>query len=114
MKKFTILASISAFVFALAFAVTARADETEKVKNYLDKTSTEIIGIIQSSKADSVKASELEKQFKAHVDTKWMANFVIGRYINEATAEQKNRYFKSYQKYLINSYVPKFKQYTGQ
>jgi phospholipid transport system substrate-binding protein len=114
MKKFSILSSITAFALLFTIAGIANAKDTEAVKAYLDKTSSEIIGVIQSDKSDSVKATELEKQFKAHVDTKWMANFVIGRYIHDATPAQKDKYFTSYQKYLINSYVPKFKQYTGQ
>lgn len=115
MKNNFILAAFITFLFFfVAFAGNTIANDTNAAKEYLDKTSQKAIAVLKSSDADKEKATQLEKIFTENTDTQWMANFVIGRYIRDAKPEQKTKYFDLYKKYLINSYVPKFKQYTGQ
>jgi phospholipid transport system substrate-binding protein len=113
-NNFILAAFITFLLCLVAFAGNTIANDTNAAKEYLDKTSQLAIDIIKSKDTDNKKAAALEKVFVENTDTSWMANFVIGRYIREATPAQKTKYFDLYKKYLINSYVPKFKQYTGQ
>jgi len=101
-----------ALLLLMPFPAHSSSDEAnEFVKDLGDK----VLAIIKNKKFnDSKKEAELISLFEQHVDTKWMSNFVLGRYSRSATKEQLEEYQKLYHTYLIYSYVPKFKRYTGE
>lgn len=87
----------------------------EQAKDFINSVASQVIEIASSkSDQDSDKEKKLNDIFVKTVDINWIAKFVCSRYWREATKEQQDKYLKSYTNFLIHSYVPKFKQYTGQ
>lgn len=60
------------------------------------------------------KDKTLRDLFEKSVDTTWISRFVIGVYWRDASDEQKSKYTEFYHKFLMDSYVPKFRSYTDQ
>lgn len=103
-------------LFALALLVLpafAEAGEKE-ARAYVQKLSNDVLAVLNSSAESGAKQNKLISLFEQTVDTKWIGRFVLGRYYNQATAEQKKRYDALYRDFLIRSYVPKFKNYKGE
>ncbi len=87
----------------------------EGAKDFIKNVSEKAIILIQDKKTtDSVKQKELVSLFEQSVDTDWIAKFAMGSHWKHATDKQKEQYTKLHHQFLINSYVPKFKQYTNQ
>lgn len=59
------------------------------------------------------KQSQLEKIFSGNVDIPWVGRFVMGRYWRQATDEQKSRYLKKYEKFLVLHYTSRFADYSS-
>ncbi len=59
------------------------------------------------------KQAKLNRLFADNIDFPWVGRFVMGRYWREATGEQKARYLKEYQKFLILHYTSRFTEYTS-
>ena len=89
----------------------ASVPEAQKFVENLSKNALEII---TSKESNSQKEKKLTDLFVSSVDTKWIARFAIGRYWNDATNEQRTKYVEMHKKFLLNSYIPKFKEYTNQ
>jgi phospholipid transport system substrate-binding protein len=81
---------------------------------FVQSISDNVMNLLHSSKSDSEKEKDLTKIFEDTVDIEWIAKFVIGKYWNEITPEQKAEYLTVYREYLIKSYVPMFKKYNNQ
>jgi phospholipid transport system substrate-binding protein len=83
-------------------------------KAYVENLSTEVISLIKSKASDKEKEQKLSSIFENSVDTEWMGRFVMGQNFRKMTDDQKKRYFGLYKQYLVQSYVPRFKEYTGE
>lgn len=101
-------------LFILAFSTGAFA-APEDARKFVDSVGDEVLKIVKTpGQSGSEKEKTLVEMFKKHVDTNWMSGFVLGKY-NRSTPKEKLEKFKAvYGDFLIQSYVPKFKQYTGQ
>ncbi len=58
------------------------------------------------------KSAKLQKLFENTVDIEWMSRFAISKYWNRMDDNQKKNYLKIYKSYIINLYVPKFREYN--
>ncbi len=96
--------------------LTSSANATQEgAKDFIKNVSEKAIILIQDKKTtDSVKQKELISLFERSVDTDWIAKFAMGSHWKHATDKQKEQYTKLHHQFLVNSYVPKFKQYTNQ
>ncbi len=84
-------------------------------RDFVTKLTDKVLQIIRrDGLTDKQKETSLIKLFTNHVDSKWMAQFVLGRYWRDADAGQKKKYTSLYQDYLIQSYVPRFREYEGE
>lgn len=109
------LLSIAILVLAtVMFSSMANASASE-AKKFVKDIGDDALKIA-AHKDMSVKEKEqkLVGLFTDVVDTQWIARFALGKYWKVATAEQKEKYLSLYQKFLVASYVPKFKQYTNE
>lgn len=89
--------------------------DISKAKDFVTNLSDSIFSIVNSQEiTDIEKEKQLIRIFKQSVDTDWMGVFVLGRYYRTAEPAQSKRYLKLYHEYLINSYIPKFRQYAGE
>jgi len=99
-------------IFPLTSGANATADDAEK---FIKNISSKAISVIQSEKSSEIeKEMALVSLFEQSVDTQWIAKFAMGRHWNRASDHQKELYTDLYKKFLIGSYVPKFKEYTNQ
>jgi phospholipid transport system substrate-binding protein len=95
------------------FALPAIADEND-AKAYVQKAVSDVFAIVKDSSIDDkAKQTQLESLFMNHVDTKWMGQFVLGRFLRGQGAEVTSRFQTLYGDFLRMSYVPKFRQYNG-
>ena len=107
---------IAAFFIQLIVLNSAIAETSASgAQKFIESIGGNTIKIVKDQSLDaSTKQTKLEELFKTNVDIKWIGNFVLGRYSKEANDTQKKDYDEYYSKFLINSYVPKFKGYTDQ
>jgi phospholipid transport system substrate-binding protein len=83
-------------------------------KEFANKVSERVLAILQASADENEKEKRLISLFQNHVDTEWMAHFVLGRYTKTADDSQLGKFNDLYKDYMLNSYVPRFKSYSGQ
>jgi len=108
-KKFIIILISGLFFSSFAYA------SVEAVTDFVNRASDKTLSIVGNKQmSDEEKVKELNRLFEDSMDVDWIAKFVMGRYWREATKSQKEEYIKVYKKFLINSYVPKFREYTDQ
>src|SRR3990167_2408460 len=93
------------------FPLTSRANATsEEAQNFIKNVSEQAIKVITDSSAgEKDKEKKLIGLFEKSVDTKWIAQFVMGKYWKAVNDKQKSRYMELHHKFLVNSYIPKFK-----
>jgi phospholipid transport system substrate-binding protein len=88
---------------------------TADANGFVTGLSKEVLGVIGNKAMDEAsKEKKLIEIFTRVIDINWIGKFALGRYARTATPEQLVRYNKVYTQYLINSYVPNFRQYTGE
>lgn len=106
--------SFIAVLVLISLAGQAIASEND-AKKFVDKLGADVLSVITSkSFSEKQKEQKLTIIFENAVDTGWIGQFVLGRYWREASKEQKDTYIKLHKKFLIGSYIPKFKDYNGQ
>lgn len=81
---------------------------------FVQNTSTRVINLLKSHASDDAKQKQLTRMFLQVMDSDWIGKFVLGKYWQGLSDEQKRTYLQSYRKYLVDSYVPKFRQYNDQ
>lgn len=110
-KLYNVVAALAVGCFYQAPALAAGADDASK---YIEKIGSQALSTISNgalSKAQ--KQSRLDKMFSEHVDIPWVARFVMGRYWKQATDQQKTKYLKEYERFLIKHYTSRFTDYTS-
>lgn len=108
MKKFLLIFLLSFFPLS-GFANYANPGD------FVAALGGNTIKIIQDKSInEDKKFSMLNNLFEQNVDIDWISKFVLGRYLRSIESDQLIEYQQLYRSYLINSYVPKFKEYTGE
>lgn len=117
-KEYEMLRKLCCTVALLAWTVflpQGASASAEGARDFIQNVSDQTLGILASASLDvSQKERKLDELFRQSVDMDWIARFVIGRHWRTASEEQRTRYSELYGKFLINSYVPKFREYTNQ
>lgn len=109
MKKLISLIFINCLMFQAAFADQKGAGE------FISKVADKVINIVQEQSLDNKeKEGKLTAIFEDVVDVQWISKFVLGRYINSISKDDLETYEKYYNTFLVKSYIPNFKKYTGQ
>lgn len=98
----------------VVFSVPAFAGSVEEVKIFVQDVADSTLAVIQKDIDSAEKEKELEAIFVDAVDTDWLARFAMGRYYRQLTDEQKTTYRDMYKRYMLLSYVPKFREYSGE
>ena len=98
----------------LGFSASAIAS-ADDARHFVEGVSSKALGIIETkSFSDADKFSKLSDLFAASVDTNWMGRFAIGQHWRNFNEDQKKNYLELYGNFLLNSYVPKFREYNNQ
>jgi phospholipid transport system substrate-binding protein len=106
-----------ALIIATIFLVTSSIAHANLngAQDFVKSVSNQALDLIKNKTLnDKQKEEKLISMFENVVDTKWIGRFALGSSWNSATDEQKKQYLELHHKYLINSYIPKFRQYTNQ
>jgi len=107
------LVAALSLTLVLCAAPNARA-ANDDAAHYIEGIAKQALAAISNSKnSKAQKQAALDKLFKNSVDIPWVARFVLGRYWKQATDEQKSRYLKEYEKFLISHYTARFTDYTS-
>ena len=119
MNRFLSIAVKLVIILSLViFHVASQAKDTlsaQSAERFIKNTSDTAIAIIKDgSQSDIAQLEQLESLFKDSVDSAWIGKFVMGQYWRQLSDKQKDEYIAIFEKYLIQLYVPKFKQYNDQ
>ena len=84
-------------------------------KEFVKSVSSDLIDIVEDKNlSDMQKEKKLEKKFNQFVDIDWISKFALGKHYRKLDAEQKKEYKKAYRDYMVATYIPKFRQYSGE
>src|SRR5437762_3212562 len=108
-RRFSLTLAVS-----LCLASPALASDIDSANQYVQGVAGQTLGVISGKKlTKEQKEARLEKLFADNIDFPWVGRFVMGRFWREATEEQKARYLKHYQKFLILHYTSRFAEYSS-
>jgi phospholipid transport system substrate-binding protein len=86
-----------------------------KTEKFVQAVSDTVISIIKNNSInDSQKTDQLKTMFIDTVDIPWMAKFAMGKNWRSIDDNQKQKFIAIYQDFLLASYLPIFKKYTGE
>jgi phospholipid transport system substrate-binding protein len=89
--------------------------DSQNTEHFVQSVSDRVIGVINDpSLDDSQKTAKLKTMFIDIVDIQWMAKFALGKNWRTISDAQKQEFISSYQDFLLGSYLPIFKKYTGE
>jgi phospholipid transport system substrate-binding protein len=95
-------------------AVTPAYATEQEALQFVRSISNDAFTIMDSpALTDEIKKQKLTDLFITSVDTPWISKFVMGRHWKELTPQKQEEYKTLFQHFLINQYVPKFKQYNN-
>jgi len=114
MRLKNIIAIIVFSLLPLAAYSEESAHTTATPESFVQNTSSRVIALLKSRTSDESKQKQLTAMFLQVMDSDWIGKFVLGKHWQTLSDDQKRTYLKNYRKYLIDSYVPKFKQYNDQ
>ncbi len=106
-----LIKSFFIFIFITNISI-ASYDTPEQVKSFIEDISKKTITVLADNIPDKEKSTQLSELFLKTIDVKWIGKFVMGRYYNTLSDDDKTRYDKLFSDFLILSYVPHFKKYT--
>lgn len=109
MKKLILFLVIGCFSFSGASYATSN-----KATRYVDELGNEVLAILTAKVKDKEKEAKLEELFLNAVDADWIGKFAMGRHWRGLDANQKKRYLPAYRHYLVQSYVPRFREYNDE
>lgn len=110
MRRLTLLPLL---VVLLAFPGMARASRADEARDYVDAISIQVLSVMRAEVRKETKQAKLESIFAGTVDVPWVARFVLGRHWRLATPEQRERYLREYQGFLVSHYASRFTRYSG-
>ena len=95
---------------------SAQADlDPKKAEAFMTNIGTTVIGLLTNK---SISDQERANKFQEILETSFNVNaggkFVLGRYWNQATAEQKKQFLSLFKATTVASYATRFKDYTSQ
>lgn len=102
-------------VMAFFFAGNNAMASGENARDFVQGIGDKVIAVVtNTSLKDAEKETQLTALFVGSVDIDWIGKFVVGRFWRESSHEQQAQYMDLYKKFLISSYVSKFRKYTDQ
>ncbi|MBQ7303555.1 MAG: ABC transporter substrate-binding protein [Alphaproteobacteria bacterium] len=99
----------------LFFALPAKADfDASKAENFIKKvTSDGIEQIINADVSQAEKDKRFEKLFNEYLDLDFIGKFVLGRYWNTATSQQRKDFIEVYRQMNVKTWSKRFDEFKG-
>jgi phospholipid transport system substrate-binding protein len=112
------MSKVLAFLFALAFSLTASAEELAP-DQLVQKITNDVLAAIKSDKdlaaGDKDKALKLaEEKVLPYIDFQHATRLAVGRAWNQATPEQKQKLTSEFRSMLVRTYSNGIGAYQGQ
>ena len=114
MKIYSLKRSLLILLVIVALPFSSHAASAGEAGEFVQAIVDNTISLIKSDMDATEKEQKLTQVFLDSVDTKWMARFVLGRHWRSTDSAQRTQYHELYQKFLVMSYVPRFREYTDQ
>jgi phospholipid transport system substrate-binding protein len=109
-----IVAAAALVITLFAAAPDVRAAGSDDATKYIENVAKQALASISNPKGTKAqKQAALDKLFKNSVDIPWVGRFVLGQFWRTATDDQKSRYLKEYETFLISHYTARFADYTS-
>jgi phospholipid transport system substrate-binding protein len=110
-----LLSTVFALLMSFALLSNSYANEEKNIRDFLQNVTDSSLEIIASNTIDeSTKEEGLTELFLGSVDTRYVGRYVLGKYWKRLDEDKQKYYLDLYTKFVISSYVPKFREYSGQ
>jgi phospholipid transport system substrate-binding protein len=110
-RPFTVLLVICGLGFAAPGAEAAAADPAGFINELVNDA-------LKTLDNKQLTTEDRDKEFRRLLDTDFdiprIARFVLGRYWNEASDQDKQQFQKLFEEYIVRSYAQRFSQYSGE
>jgi phospholipid transport system substrate-binding protein len=110
MRRYFLLAAFVILTGAPGVAVAAAADPTALVSS-LGTRALEVLG---KGAPQSQRVARFRELLREDFDVPGIARFVLGRYWNIATEEQRAEFVKLFEEYIAVAYATRLAEYTGE
>lgn len=97
----------------VSWAIPAKAAPSDPAA-FVQDLGDRSIKILQSSTDISTRKAAFSKLFTEGFDVPKIGRFVLGRYWNQATAEQQKEYINVFGQYVVALYAGQFSSYSGE
>ncbi len=106
---------LSILFTTLFFALPVKADfDASKAENFIKKvTSDGIEQIINANVSQAEKNKRFEKLFNEYLDLDFIGKFVLGRYWNTATPQQRKEFIEVYRQMNVATWSKRFDEFKG-
>lgn len=99
----------------LLFSQEAQAGDQNGARQFIEGLAREVVTILEDKASDlDQKDVALKQVFEGHIAIDWVGRFVLGRHWRTATPAQQQAYLASYKSFIMNSYVNRLKEYSGE
>lgn len=110
------------FIVSITYAHSTLASVPETLeatkdnsKQFIEVMGTEVLSVIKDqSLNEKAKEQKLTEFFKKSFDIPWVSKFVLGKYWRTISQDEKQRFQTLYEDFLVQSYVPRFREYTSE
>lgn len=115
-KLLSLLSSFLVVLFLQIFACNSvLADNMNEAKVFTERFANDIGEINAKPEwSEQKKYDTLVELIKERIDFDWVSRFALGFHWEDMNESQKQKYLVNYKKFLIQTYVPKFKKYTNE
>lgn len=101
------------FIFAAPQA--SHAGDQNGARQFVEAMAQRVVEVLENKDMDlAQKDTALKQIFEGNIAIDWVGRFVLGRHWRTATEPQKQAYLASYKAFIINSYVNRLKEYSGE
>lgn len=102
------------YVLSVSCSYAVDTQGTSSAERFVRGTADNVLGVITKSVSNSEKSLQLERIFLNTVSIDWMAKFALSKNLRSMNATERDQYMDAYKRFLLKSYVPKFRDYNGQ
>ncbi|RZI47467.1 ABC transporter substrate-binding protein [Rickettsiales endosymbiont of Peranema trichophorum] len=86
----------------------------DRAQNFINNNAQNVLIILQSREQTPPPKERLSNLFLSIVDYDWIGKFALGKYWNDLSKEQQDKYYEVYKNYLCSVYVSKYTEYNKQ
>ena len=111
MKKF--VAFVVLLFMSVSLPVSAQSD-AQKAEEFVKKLTSEgVEQIVNADVSQQEKDARFEKLFNQYLDLGFIGKFVLGRYWNVATEQQKKEFIDVYRQMNVKTWSKRFDEFKG-